>query len=393
MGLISLLSGKARAPSPEAVNLASPAFKADPYPFYARLRAEAPIYHTILPTREPAWLVTRYVDVASVLKDERFVKDTANALTPEQIANRPWFRKVLKSLKRNLLELDPPDHTRLRALVQNTFTPRLIEQMRERIERLTNELLDAVQGRGHMDLIRDYALPLPATIIAEMLGVPVKDRHKFHRWSKALIGAATSTWGFVKGAAGGWALMRYLRWIIKVRRANPQDDLVSALARAEEAGDTFGENELLSMVFLLLVAGHETTVNLIGNGTLALLEHPEQMAKLRSDPALIKPALEELLRYASPVETATERFAREDVTLAGVTIARRDMVLPVVASANRDERQFPNPDVLDITRKSNPHLSFGLGTHFCVGAALARLEGQIALTTLLRRMPEAGIAQ
>jgi cytochrome P450 len=389
MGLFSLL--KRRSPR-AAVNLASPEFKADPFPFYARLRAEAPVQRLLLPTGEWAWFVTRYDDVVAVLKDERFVKDTANAMSPQEAARLPWFRKMFKSLKRNMLEVDPPDHTRLRALVAKAFTPRLIDQMRERIRSLTNQLLDKVQRRGRMDLIRDYALPLPSTIIAEMLGVPAADRHQFHRWSKAVLSAAASTWSLVKAVPIVLLFIRYLRKIIKSRRADPQDDLISALARAEEAGDTLSENELLAMVFLLLVAGHETTVHLIGSGMLALLEHAEQWEKLRGEPALIKPAVEELLRFTSPVETATERFAREDVTFAGVTIARGDMVFPVLASANRDDRQFPNPDVLDITREPNKHLAFGLGTHFCLGAPLARLEGQIALGTLLRRVPDVRLA-
>ncbi len=245
MGLFVLSTGKRRSPIHDPVNIASPEFKANPYPFYARLRAEAPVYRMTLPTKETAWLITRYDDVAMVLKDERFVKDTSNALTPEQTARQPWFRKVFKSLKRNMLNLDPPDHPRLRALVHKAFTPRLIEQMRERVQGLTDELLDGVQDRGRMDLIRDYALPLPTTIIAEMLGVPVEDRHAFHRWSNAFMSAAASTWGLVKAVPNGWALMRYIRKIIKKRRADPQDDLVSALVRAEEAGDTLSEDELL----------------------------------------------------------------------------------------------------------------------------------------------------
>jgi cytochrome P450 PksS len=387
MGLLSFFSGTRREP-PDPINLASAEVKANPYPFYARLRAEAPIHRIILPTRELAWLITRYDDVVAVLKDERFVKDRHNALTAGEIANLPWFRKLFKPLQRNMLSLDPPDHTRLRALVSKAFTPRLIEQMRERIGRLTNELLDAVQSQGQMDLMRDYALPVPTTIIAEMLGIPVEDRHAFHRWSNAVMAAAASTWGLMKAAVNGWALIRYVRKTIQKRRASPQDDLVSALIRAEEAGDTLSEDELLAMIVLLLVAGHETTVNLIGNGTLALLEHPDQMEKLRSDPALIRPAVEELLRYASPVEMAPERLAREDVTLAGVTIPRGAMVFAVIASANRDDRQFADPDKLDITREPNRHLAFGLGTHFCLGASLARLEGQIAINTLLRRFPD-----
>jgi cytochrome P450 PksS len=388
MGLFSFSTEKGRSPVHDPFNIASPEFKANPYPFYARLRAEAPVHRVTLPTGEIAWLITRYDDVAMVLRDERFVKDTLNALTSEQIAKQPWFRKVFKSLKRNMLGLDPPDHPRLRALVHKVFTPRLIEQMRGRVQGLTDELLDKVQDRGRMDLIRDYALPIPTTIIAEMLGVPAGDRHEFHRWSNAIMSAAASTRGLLKAIPNAWALMRYIRKTIKKRRSNPRDDLMSALVRAEEAGDTLSEDELLAMVLLLLVAGHETTVNLIGNGTLALLEHPDQMERLRNDPALIKPALEELLRYASPVEMATERYAREDVTIAGATIPRGEMVLAVLASANRDERQFTSPDSLDITREPNRHLSFGLGAHFCLGAALARLEGQIAISTLLRRVPD-----
>src|SRR5262249_51083414 len=391
MGLLSFLTGKRRAPLLDSVNIGSREFKANPYPFYARLRAEAPVYRVSLPTRETGWLVTRYDDVAMVLKDDRFIKNRSNALTPEQAANQVWARKLLNlkwfnPLQQTLLHLDPPDQTRLRALVSKAFTPRLIEQMRPRIQRLADELLDHVHDRGHMELIRDYALPVPMTIIAEMLGVPVEDRHKFRHWSRRLF--ISSNWDLVKAIPNVLALLRYLRKIIQKRRANPQDDLVSALALAEEAGNTLSEEELLAMASLLLVAGHETTVNLIGNGTLALLEHPDQMAKLRNDPALIKSAVEELLRYTSPAETATERYAREDVTIAGVTIRRGEMVGAVIASANRDEQHFTNPDSLDITREPNKHLAFGLGAHFCLRASLARLEGQMAINTLLRRLPD-----
>jgi cytochrome P450 PksS len=375
----------------DPVNIASPGFKANPFPFYARLRAEAPAHRMTLPTGETAWLITRYDDVAMVLKDERLVKDTNNALTPGQAVNQRWFRKVFKSLKRNMLNQDPPNHTRLRGLVK-AFSPRLIEQVRGRIEVLTNDLLDAVQGRGRMDVIRDYALPLPATIIAEMLGVPAEDRHVFHRGSDAIIAAASSPWAMLRAVPSAWSLIRYIRGIIRRRRADPRDDLVSALVQAEEAGDTLSEDELLAMVFLLLVAGHETTVNLIGNGTLALLEHPDQLDKLRNDPALIKPAVEELLRYTSPVEMATERYAREDVAISGVTIPRGEMVFAVIVSANRDDRQFADANTLDITREPNKHLAFGLGPHFCLGAPLARLEGQIAINTLLRRAPDLRLA-
>jgi cytochrome P450 len=389
MGLFSQLTESRRSSPPEAEQIGSPIFKANPFPCYSRLRAEAPVTRVTLLSRETAWLVTRYDDVAMVLKDERFVKDATNALTPGQAANQPWFRKLklYKSLQRNMLNLDALDHTRLRALVGKAFTPRLIEQMRQRVQAITDGLLDNVQDRGRMDLIRDYALPLPATIIAEMLGVPVEDRHKFHRWSNAMM-TTTSNWRMVKGILNVSAFMRYIRKIIKKRRADPQDDLVSALAQAEEAGDTLSEDELVAMVILLLLAGHETTVNLIGNGTLALLEHSDQWEKLQSNPELIKPAVEELLRFTSPVDMATERYAREDVTIAGVTIPRGEMVFAVIASANRDERQFADPDSLEITREPNKHLSFGFGNHFCLGASLARLEGQVAIGTLLCRVPD-----
>jgi cytochrome P450 PksS len=367
------------------VNIASPEFKANPYPFYARLRAEAPVYPVTLPSKQTAWLITRYEDVAMALKDERFAKDKLNALTPEQVAKQPWVPAMFKPLERNMLDLDASDHTRLRGLVHKAFTPRLVEQMRERIQKLANELLDVVERQGQMDLIHDYALPIPTTIIAEMLGVPVADRHKFHRWSKALVSSNPSGWGMLKAIPNAMAFMGYIRKLVNARRANPQDDLVSALEQAEEAGEQLSEDELLAMIFLLLVAGHETTVNLIGNGTLALLEHPDQIERLRNDPALIKPTVEELLRYASPVETATERYAREDITIAGVTIPRGALVFAVIASANRDERQFANPDTLDITREPNKHLAFGLGVHYCLGAPLARLEGQIVINSLLRR--------
>ncbi|MBI3836984.1 MAG: cytochrome P450 [Planctomycetia bacterium] len=376
-----------------SIDIASSKFKANPYPFYARLRADEPVYRITLADKQPAWLITRYDDVAATLKDERFIKDRLKALTPEQVAKQPWMPRAFQPLARNMLEVDPPDHTRLRALVQKAFTPRLVEQMRERIETLTGELLDVVVRRGQMDLIHDYALPVPTTIIAEMLGVPVKDRHKFHRWSSAiLMASASSWWGTMKIIPHGLAFLRYIRKLVIKRRADPRDDLLTALVQAEEAGQQLSEDELVAMVFLLLLAGHETTVNLIGNGMLALLQNRDQLDRLCRDPALIKPAIEELLRYDSPVETATERRACEDVTVAGVTIPRGELVMAVIASANRDERQFDNPDKLDITREPNKHLSFGLGTHYCLGAPLARLEGQIAVNSLLRRIGDVRLA-
>jgi cytochrome P450 len=371
-----------------APDLASPQFNADPYPFYARLRAEAPVYRTTLPHKQVAWLVTRYEDVFDILKDERFVKDRLNARSSGDDAKTPWVPGIFKPLTRNMLDVDEPDHTRLRSLVRKAFTPRLIEQLRERIQTLCEDLLDAVQRKGSMELVSDYALPLPATVIADLLGVPAEDRRKFHRWSSRIVSVSPGAEASLEGLRvipSVWAFMRYLRKQFEQRRTDPKDDLITALVKAEEAGDKLSEDELLAMGFLLLVAGHETTVNLIASGTLALLEHPEQLEMLRRTPSPIKPAVEELLRYTSPVQMATERYAREDVTIAGTTIPQGELVLAVIGSANRDERQFENPDTLNITRDPNKHLAFGKGIHHCLGAPLARMEAQIAIDTLLRR--------
>jgi cytochrome P450 PksS len=369
------------------VNIVSPQFKANPFPFLAGLRSSQPVYRTSLPDKTPIWLITRYEDVTALLKDERFVKNRRTAMSSEQLRKTPRVPPMFRPLERNMLDLDPPDHTRLRALVHKAFTPNLIGQMRNRIQTLADELLDGVAGKGKLDLINDYALPLPMTIITEILGVPTSDRNKFHKWSKAVV-SLTSPKATMRVIPNVWMFVRYLRRFFRERRRDPRDDLASALIQSEEAGDKLSEDELLAMVFLLLIAGHETTVNLIGNGMLALLEHPDQMDNLRRDPSMIKTAVEELLRYTSPVFMSSERYASEDLNLHGVTIARGGMTLGVIGSANRDEAVFENADALDITREPNKHLSFGQGIHFCVGAPLARLEGQIAINTLLRRMPD-----
>jgi cytochrome P450 len=369
----------------QQVDILSPQFKANPFPLLARLRAEQPVCRITLPDKTPVWLVTRYEDVKTLLTDERFAKSRYNALTPEQLRKQPWVPPMFRPLERTMVDLDPPDHTRLRQFVHKAFTPRLIEQMRDRVQTLANDLLDAVALKGEMDLVRDYALPLPMTIITEILGVPIQDRDKFHKWSKVIVSVDqfNANWRVIPAI---WMFTRYLRRFFKVRRADLRDDLVSALIQGEEAGDRLSEDELLAMVFLLLVAGHETTVNLIGSGTLELLQHPDQVEKLRRDPTLIKSAVEELLRYTAPVFMSTERYAREDAMIHGVPIPRGEMTLGVIGSANRDGTVFENPDTLDIEREPNKHLSFGQGTHYCLGAALARLEAQIAINTLLERM-------
>jgi cytochrome P450 PksS len=369
------------------LNIAASEFKADPFPIYRRLREESPVHRVKLPNGQSAWLVTRYDDVVRVLTDDRFAKDAFRVLSKDQLEASPWLTKLLTPLlmplARHMLNRDPPDHTRLRALVQQAFSPRLVEGMRGRIQTLAEELLNRAKSRGRMDLIADYALPIPTTVIAEMLGVPIRDRHKFHRWSSALLLAGASRFGLLWAMPSALRFMRYIRQLIKIRRADLRDDLISALITAKEASERLNDDELLSMILLLIVAGHETTVNLIASGMLALLQHPDQLERLRNDPALIRPAVEELLRFTAPVETATERFATEDMEVAGVKIAHGDLVLAAIASANRDERQFQNPDALDIAREPNRHLAFGQGIHFCLGASLARLEGQLAINALL----------
>ena len=375
-------------PQPPRVDPFDPAFKANPYPTYAELRSTAPIHRITLPHGRGVWLVTRYEDVLAIFKDERFVKDWRKVLTPEQLAQIPQIPPVMEPLSKNMLDTDPPDHERLRALVSKAFTPRLIARMRPRIQAIADSLVDAVEDQGEMDLIDDYAFPLPITVIAELLGVPSEDRNKFRAWSDAAVsGNATAEYLEKVLVPHMQAFSDYLLEMFEEKRENPKDDLISALVRAEEAGERLSEDELLGMVFLLLVAGHETTVNLIGNGTLALLQHPDQLEKLRNDPSRIKSAIEELLRYDGPLEASPERFAREDVAIGGTVIPRGEMVRVVIAAADRDPERFPDPDALDITRTDNRHLAFGKGIHHCLGAPLARMEGQIAIDTLLRRMP------
>ncbi len=372
------------------ISLDSPAFKANPYPFYAQLRAEAPVSKQT--TKNNIWLITRYRDVSATLKDERFVKDINNAT--DQAAKTSRLPGVFSILDNHMLDRDVPDHTRMRGLVYKAFTPSRVEQMRTRIQQLSDELLDKTAKSKSFDLIEHYALPIPVTIITEVLGVPVQDRPQFHRWMKSLssLSSVSQPLKILWNVPQFIGLLTYIRKLCKIRRDDPQDDLISALAHSDENSDALSNDELEGMIVLFLIAGHETTVNLISNGTLALLEHPDQFDLLRQNPALIKTATEELLRYYPPLEMATDRYTREDVTIEGVTIPKGEKVLAVIASANRDASQFENPDMLDLTRENNKHISFGQGIHYCVGAPLARLEGQIALNTLLAYMPNLRLA-
>lgn len=361
-------------------DLFSPATKRNPYPIYAHLRAAQPVHCVTLPSGHRRWLITRYDDAERALCDSRLVKAMHFDDLPAEI--RPLVKHMLAS--------DPPDHTRLRALVRKAFSPRLVEGLRPRIQQIADELLDAVAHTDRMDLIDDYAFPLPIMVITELLGVPSADRAQFRIWSNAVVsgepvnaGEPLPAWRYTALAA----FSDYLRALLERKRADPSNDLVSELVQVQEQGDALSADELLATVFLLIVAGHETTVNLIGNAMLALITHPDQLRMLIEDLSLIGSAVEELLRYTGPIETATLRYTDTDIECNGVTIPRGDQVVVVIASANRDETRFASADQLDITRVDNHHFAFGKGIHFCLGASLARMEGQIAISTLLRRMP------
>lgn len=366
----------------QLLDIADPSFKADPYPFFARARAEAPIKRVRV-GRRPAWLVTRYDDVERLLRDDRFVKDRA-AVDARGRRSGWWAPRLLRPLLRNMLDLDEPDHRRLRSLVQGAFTPRRVDDLRSRVRVLSEELLAGLKSGGSGDLVAEYALPLPSTVIAELLGVPGSDRPRFQRWSTAIVSAGTSRRRTARAMPSVVAFVRYLRGLIEDRRRRDRGDLTSALVGAEELGDRLSGDELVAMLFLLLVAGHETTATLIASGTLALMDHPDRLEELRGRHVELAGAVEELLRFTSPLMTATERWAREDVEIAGTFLRRGDFVLAGLASANRDAVHFEAPDELRLDRYPNAHLSFGKGIHYCLGTALARLEGEAAFSTLLR---------
>jgi pimeloyl-[acyl-carrier protein] synthase len=361
-----------------------PEFHANPYPFYRRLREEDPVHASPL----GIWVLTRYEDAVMVLRDARFGREGIAEL---QEARLGAARSRPKN-SRDMLFRDPPDHTRLRSLVSRAFTPRVVEEMRPHIQEIVDGLLDRVEGSGGMDVIEDLAYPLPVRVICEMLGVPTSDQEVFRQWSAdiarsldAALFPADSGVG-TRGQEASDALKEYFRSLIAVRRKHPQPDLLSGLIAAEEQGDKLSEAELLSTCVLILIAGHETTVNLIGNGLLALLGNPDQLRALANDPALIQTGVEELLRYDGPVQR-TSRMTMTDVEIGGKKIAKDSVVVAAIGAANRDPAVFADPERLDVARKDNRHIAFGFGIHFCLGASLARIEGQVAIGTLLRRMP------
>ncbi|HZT93818.1 MAG TPA: cytochrome P450 [Gaiellaceae bacterium] len=369
-------------------DLYSDAFRADTYATFARMREEDPVLcQPGIDGETPIWFVTRYEDAEAVLlDDERFVRDPRLALPPERLGGEvPEFVAFIDS---NMLNRDRDDHRRLRRLVSKAFTPRMIERLRPRIQEIADALIDRVLAQGEMELVSAFAFPLPITVIAELLGVPVADRDRFREWSAAMVSPALAAADMEKADSSLSAFVDYLLALFAERRGEPGEDLVSALVAVEDGGDTLSEEELCSMVALLIVAGHETTVSLIGNATLALLTHPEERALLERDPSLLPGAVEELIRYDGPVERTLNRWAAADVELRGQKIRRGDLVIVILGAADRDPERFEDPDTLDLAAgRGTRHLGFGRGSHFCLGAPLARLEAEIALGTLLRRLP------
>ncbi|MGW7057249.1 cytochrome P450 family protein [Streptomyces sp. NPDC054904] len=375
---------------PVLLPYADPAFVADPFPLYRQLREDGPVRRTVIAGGLEAWLVTRYEDGLAALSDSRLSSDVRDAADTRLLRQLPGTER--ESMLGNMLRSDPPDHTRLRRLVSKAFTARRVAGMRPRIQAVTDRLLDPIVAAGRADLVADFALPLPVTVISELLGVPVDDRHDFQHWTDRMVmrGAEPPDPAVVNEA---WLHMRaYVTELIRDKRARPADDLLSDLVAARDEEQRLTEDELVAMVFLLLAAGYITTVNLIGGGIATLLAHPDQLELLRSDPALLPGAIEEFLRYDGPVSPGIARFAREDVEIAGVSIPRGATVLIGSALADRDPERFTDPERLDITRQDNAHLAFGHGIHYCLGAPLARLEGQIAIGTALRRLPGLALA-
>ncbi|MFI9203397.1 cytochrome P450 [Streptomyces sp. NPDC053048] len=389
------------SPAPDASSPPAPAlftweFATDPYPAYAWLREHAPVHRTALPSGVEAWLVTRYADARQALADQRLSKNPVHHSESAHGKGKvgiPGERSA--NLMTHLLNIDPPDHTRLRRLVSKAFTPRRVAEFAPRVRELTDQLIDGFVEKGEADLIHEFAFPLPIYTICDMLGVPREDQDDFRDWAGMMIRHGGGPRG---GVARSVKKMRgYLTELIHRKREDLGDDLISGLIRASDHGEHLTEDEAAAMAFILLFAGFETTVNLIGNGTYALLRNPEQRERLQDalaagDESLLATGVEELLRYDGPVELATWRFATRDLTIGGQRIAEGDPVLVVLAAADRDPERFADPDTLDLARRDNQHLGYGHGIHYCLGAPLARLEGQTALATLLRRLPDLRLA-
>lgn len=379
------------SPYPKQFNPLLPDFVAHRYAYYRHYREHDPV-NLGIPTEPEApdtWYLFRHEDVASVLKDSRFVRDRARLLGVSSSQPPETTRPFVEVINQWMLFRDPPDHTRLRALVNKAFTPRIVNDLKPRIQDITNHLIERGKQAGHMDLIADFAYPLPVMVIAEMLGALPEDREQFRRWSVVLAKAIDVTASmdiYIEASQVVVSLLGYLREILSQRRKQPQSDLISGLITAEAERHQVTESEILSTCVLLLLAGHETTVNLLGNGMLNLLQHPDQKQLLVANPELMTNAIEELLRFDSPVQM-TFRFAAESLNLGGKMISKGDGIAIVIGAANRDPVVFTDPDQLNIQRDAKAHASFGAGIHYCVGAPLARAEGQIAIQAMLQAFP------
>ena len=366
-------------------------FSANPFPVLAQMRSMSALVPVPLPMGQSAnrrvWIVTRWKEAVQIFKDHKRFTVDGSSVGRDSFVRRRAERSSGEPILfgRSMISVDEPDHMRLRGLVSKAFTPKYIQSLRPRIQQLADELLDAVQDQGHMDIVHDYGYPLPINVISEMLGVPEENREQIRVWSEALAGGVVSV--DEEGRSKVQTFSDYTAQLVADKRRHPQDDLISHLIQIEEEGDRLDESELLSMISLLIFAGHETTSNLIGIGTLMLLDHPDQLAKLKADLSLVPTAVEELLRFNGSVTMPVPRFATEEVEIGGQHVQKGDLLIILLPSTNRDEAQFTEPDELDIARRLNRHIAFGQGIHACLGAPLARLEGDIAFTTLLRRMP------
>lgn len=357
----------------------------NPYPAYHAMRERGPIYRS---GADGHWIVTGYREVAQLLTDSRFGEAAGRAGRIRVSRTRREGPQQLPGRVETMLSTDLPEHTRLRRLVSKAFTPRSIQKLRPRIQEIIDGLLDGAAVSREFDLVAELAWPLPVTVIAAMLGIPPADRGRFKYWSDAMVATMGGDYSMIDEARqSNEELAEYVGGIIDKRRKDPQDDLISRLVAAEEEGRVLSEDEILGTVALLLVAGNETTTHLIGSGMLVLFRNPKEMARLRTEPALLPSAVEEILRYAGPVHT-TRRVAKADAILGGQTIAQGEVVIGVLAAANRDPTKYPDPDRFDVRRNPTDQLAFGDGIHFCLGAPLARLEGQLAIGTLLERFPD-----